>query len=106
MRTIPTIHCEMCGYRWFNVPDDQIAELTCPKCEAGMKIDLTREETLGLIELLNTIVDQTKGELEDPSLDHPQHKTSAPIKPLLRKLLNGAINAEWVRVPPCFRPKM
>jgi len=68
----------------------------------GAKIELTREEVLGLIHVLDSIVEQTKDELEEPSLEHPCHKTEAKIKPLLLKLLNVAVTAEYLKPMFCI----
>ncbi len=70
------------------------------------KIELTREETLGLIHVLNSIIEQAQDEIEEPSLEHPCHNTEAPIKPLLTKLLMSAVNAEYIRAPYCIRPRL
>lgn len=71
----------------------------------GTLIELSREEILGLVFLLNSIIQQTE-DIPDPSLDHPGFKTRATIRPLLLRLVNGAVNAEYIPAPLCIRPML
>lgn len=69
------------------------------------RIELSREEVLGLVFLLHTILEQTP-EFTDPSIDHPRYKTKASIRPLLLRLMNSAVNAEFVPAALCVNPRL
>lgn len=71
----------------------------------GTLVELSRAEILGLIFLLNSIMGQTE-DLDDPSLDHPGFKTSASIRPLMLRLVNSAVNAEYLPPMLCVRPTL
>lgn len=71
------------------------------------KVELSKEEVLGLVYLLHSILEQTDTDgLQDPGLDHPKYQTRASIRPLLVRLLNSAINAEFIPAALCVRPRL
>lgn len=68
-------------------------------------VELSKEEVLGLVFLLHSILEQTP-EFADPSIDHPRYKTKASVRPLLLRLMCSAVNAEFIPPALCVRPSL
>ena len=65
---------------------------------------LSDDELLGLIDLLNSWADSLMADGAELQLEHKNTGRTAPLLPLLRKLLKEAMTRKLLTPPPCFRP--
>lgn len=68
-------------------------------------MELTNEELLGLIELLNRTADKNARQGAPQELYHPRTGSTCSLLELLKKLLAEGVKRGIVTVPPCFVPR-